>query len=212
MKNLFRLTLLLIVVGFASCKKEEGIAIDPLKPGSVPLLPTSASQFHASIDGVPFALTLGHRYIDTTGQSGSFSSDTIFRVYHSVIFDTVTDEPAAWMYLGTNPFKTAIGHLLPTPAEFNLFFKSGYRPFVDTAITHFKGAAFFWRDTTTDVLWTTLGPQPGAVFRVDTIAPLTIMGQHHVKARMSFNCTLYDGNGAIRNLTNGVFIGIFRNG
>lgn len=216
MKNVFRLVLAVMVLGIASCKKEEGITPTPFTPGTVILKPNSPSQFHASIDGVPFTITLDTTYIDTTSLRGFvIGGDTLGRVYKSILKDTVRQQLAAGVFLGMNSYKMEVpGHILPTPTEFNAFFtkQSGYFPFGDTTVEKMQGAAFFYRDTVNNVMWTTQGPQPGSSFRVDTIAPLTIMGQHHIKARMTFQCKLYDGNGAVRNLTNGVFIGIFRNG
>lgn len=229
MKHFLKLSLFVLVVALASCKKDEDTPIVPLVPGGTTLHPDDPSQFHASIDGMPFSIVLDTTYIDTTGQRNiALGGDTLGRVYFSILQDTVLDEPAAWIYLGMNTFlydgPPAPLHILPTEEEFDYFFTRGmetysdpgtgvgYFPFADTTVEQMRGAAFFYRDTVNDVVWSTQGPQQGSFFHVDTIAPMTIQGQYHVKARMSFSCKLYDGNGAVRNLTNGVFIGIFRNG
>lgn len=219
MKNLFKFTLpLLLLVGMISCSKIEEDTPNPFTPGTVALDPNEISQFHASIDGIPFAFTLPGVGIDTTAETGwTIGGDTLGRIYKSFLVDTVLGQPAVAVYLGKNSFilNTTSNpvHILPTESEFKTFFTqgSGYRTFSDTT-EDMDGAAFFWRDTVNNVTWSTLGPQNGSSFHIDTIAPVTLFGQYHVKARMSFKCTLYDGNGAIRNLTNGVFIGVFRNG
>lgn len=229
MKHFLKLSLFVLVVGLASCKKDEDTPIIPLVPGGITLDANDPSQFHASIDGIPFSIQLDTTYIDTTGERIILlGGDTMGRVYKSILFDTVRNEPAAWIYLGLNKYifdgPPAPIHLLPTEDEFDFFFTNGmetyadpgmgvgYFPFADTTVEAMRGAAFFYRDTVNDVVWSTQGPQNGSYFHVDTIAPLTLFGQYHIKARMTFQCKLYDGSGAVRNLTNGVFIGIFRNG
>lgn len=229
MKQLLKLSLFVLVVALASCKKDEDTPIVPLTPAGISLHPDDPSQFHASIDGIPFSIVLDTTYIDTTGQENfMIGGDTLGRIYHSILKDTVRDEPAAWIHLGLNTFlfdgPPPPLHILPTEDEFDNFFKKGmetyadpgtgkgYFPFGDTTENMMRGAAFFLRDTVNNVIWSTQGPQYGSFLHVDTIAPLDNIGEYYIKARMSFSCKLYDGNGAVRNLTNGVFIGIFRNG
>lgn len=230
MKHLFKLSFLVsVALGFAltSCKKDEDTPITPLTPGGIPLtLGNDSAQFHASLDGIPFSIQLDTIFVNNTDERTMVvGGDTMGRVYKTILQDTVLDEPAAWILLGFNKFiMTTPNHILPTESEFNSFFTTGmqtyadpgtgkaYFPFADTTEQQMRGAAFCLRDTVNDVIWTTQGPQAGSFLHVDTIAARTIMGQYHVKARMTFSCKLYDGSGAVRNLTNGVFIGVFRNG
>lgn len=229
MKHLLKLSFFATVtLGFAltSCKKDEDTPITPLVQTGTPLSPDDSAQFHASIDGVPFSIQLDTIYLNNTDErTVVIGGDTMGRVYKSILQDTILDEPAAGIYLGFNKFiMTVPNHILPTESEFNSFFLTGmetyadpgtgagYFPFADTTEERMRGAAFFLRDTVNNVMWTTQGPQPGSFLHVDTLAPVTLMGQYHVKARLTFSCKLYDGSGAVRNLTNGVFIGVFRNG
>jgi hypothetical protein len=214
MKNLFKLAPVFLLA-LASCSKDVELPANDFSPAFVQLTPTSPTQFNASIDGVPFSLALDDStFIELTDQGGPSSGDTVFRVYHSIIQDTVLDEPAAWVRIGTNKFIITVpSHILPTPIEFNSYFSDENRRFADTAEVKMDGAALYLRDTLNGGVWTTQGPQPGSLFRVDQFVADTIAGQHHIKARMVFRCTLYNSvTGGTRNLTNGVFVGWFRNG
>lgn len=214
MKNLFKLTPVILFLALVSCSKDVELPGNAFVPANGKLTPNSPIQFNASIDGIPYSLVLDDStYMEMTSEGGSqVATDTIARIYHSIIQDTALDERALWVMVGTNRFVFNTNHILPTPTEFNAYFGPQNRMFGDTTDTHLAGAAFFMRDTVADVIWGTQGPQPGSFFRVDEIVADTILGQHHVKARMVFKCMLYDGSGATKSLTNGVFVGLFRNG
>jgi len=214
MKNLFKLTPVILFLALVSCSKDVELPGNPFAPANGKLSPNSPVQFNASIDGVPYSIVLDTTYMPLTNQGGvSISADTIGRIYHSIIQDTILNEPALWVHIGMNRFRVDFpSHILPTDEEFDAYFHANNRFYADTNDVEMEGVAFFMRDTIEDVIWSTLGPQPGSTFRVDQIATdTTFIGQHYIKARMVFKCILYNGSGGTKNLTNGVFVGLFKN-
>ena len=191
----------------SGCSKED-------EPAPVVTTPTtgtgggvtvnSPAQFTGTIDGVNYSYVAGNLdVVNGVGSGINGPGNSLFSsfLYYNVSGATIIDiEKGTLNHSGQNP----------TATEFKNFFTVNSYNFSQNAVSGFD---ITWFDANGDIWGTSFGTgvQTNSTISIDEIKEETILGVYFITAKLSFSCTLYDFNGNSKQLTNGVFVGIFEN-
>jgi hypothetical protein len=93
-------------------------------------------------------------------------------------------------------------------AAFKDFFAPGLYPW---AVFGKDGVSLSWTDENGNH-WSTYnipGDQTGSSFTIISAEDVNGLGIYHIRVKAKFNCKLYDVNGNVKTLTNGIYVGYF---
>lgn len=158
--------------------------------------------YKATIDGVNYSqdITATNDYEPGSGISGQ--DDVIFG-------GGITYAASSTLPLGKTDFgiEKGIMHgfLSATPAKFKAFFPVGNVPYAPTSFST-DGVVVHWTDPA-GVAWTTRNgtvDQTNSTFKILSVQEFVDGGGYQfVKVKVEFSCKLYNGAGAVKQLTNG---------
>lgn len=196
---------LTLVIG---CKKKD---TSDLEPTSFYTTGLDVNSFYGTIDGIDY------EYIEQQDDvSGGVGTNKVLNVgsystakYSTNLYYYDNDEDIAGVDIGTLGFIASDD--TPTNSEFEDFVKKGvYNYSIDAE----DGIEFFWMDDNGTEWSTSLGTanQTGSSFEIVEVKETTsFFGDYTITFRATFNCTLYDGTGQKKVLTNGSYVGSFSN-
>lgn len=191
----------------SACKKDDNDDDDNNNPFEVTI--NSYPQFSGMIDGAEIS------YNSTNGYGLGFGADQDIDTndlttasYDAYLTPSENDTtPLFQVSLGTLSFQN--GTL--TNNQFANLFQVGDYPY---SIDALNGVEIYWRDQN-DTLWSTSFGTANQVGNVFTLTDKQVepdlqgTGYYAVKAKMTFNCTLYDNSGNSKALTDGIFVAYF---
>lgn len=193
------------IIALSSCSKDDD------NNNNQQNNPTTSSSlsFKCQLDGVAFEMTetlLNDIYAETSIDSeinSSASPITTTSYYGSFMYNDATDESAGF----------SIGHITYTDSDpdfalFETLFTSGNRPYVTDLITNNGVSVNLYLN---GVEWsTTLGSadQSGSTFAITGATEKeNFFGVKYLEVEAFFSCTVYDGNGNSKQITNGTYRG-----
>jgi len=216
MKRVTKTVLIVLstIVILSSCGKDED-APAPVVAAPVPVTNpgngtggavtvNSSNQFTGVIDGVNYSFVEGSS--DINNGVGKNSQTMGNASYDSFLYYDTSGNSIFSIEKGTLSF----GGQKPANADFkNYFAVNGYSFSTNAA----SGFTLDWFDTN-QVIWSTsLGTalQTGSTINITEMKEINASGSYYIKTKITFTCTLYDGNGNSKQLTNGVYVGTFEN-
>ncbi|MFT5778386.1 MAG: hypothetical protein ACI837_001342 [Crocinitomicaceae bacterium] len=197
------MALLVLVLAFVSCKKEDPVSV-PVITTPASTSATSSPQFTGSIDGIVVNYLNGYVGYSSGGTLGT-GTPSDFR-YGGVLLNGATLSEVLNVEKGNLNLPSG-GYA--TNAEFGNFFPLGNYGF-DASLLN--GIVLTYYSGGTE--WSTSlgsGDQTGSTFTVVDRLETTVAGDFVVKYKATFNCKIYDGSGAEKLITNGVLVSAFSN-
>lgn len=196
------LVVLSSIVVLSSCSKDEP---DPVVLPTTPTVTVSSNnQFTGDIDGTAYSYVEGTSDVYSALGKNSIAMGTAS--YDSFLYFDASGNSIFAIEKGTLSFNGQ----KPTDSDFKNFFTvTNYGYSVDAV----SGFMIDWFDANQTKWSTSLGAatQSNSTISIDEIEEVNASGAYFIKAKFSFTCTLYDGNGNSKQLTNGVYIGTFEN-
>jgi hypothetical protein len=211
------LLIILLMAGLlsvTSCKKDKDKEPTPTPmPTPTPTALTINSSYRAtySLDGTAVSNVYGDAGFNMSyGAGGGISSDGINP--STRYFDgSVTDANDKGITITKGTLSVASGGY-PSDTAFRAFFPAGSYSYSPAGAVNPAGIVVGYYDGTT--FWTTdkgTANQTGSAFSIVASQNVTGRSDYTMKVYATFNCKLYDGNGNVKTLTSGVFIGDFAN-
>jgi hypothetical protein len=213
-KSKVLITVLAVLFVFASCKKSNSTSSNNNNSNNNNSNTNNDSTaytyyYQATINDTVYkqTCTATNNYIpgsslDGGGPSASFSAD-IAPDADSIPLNETAFGITKGVYLDYTDV---------TDSSFKAFFSPGVYPFA--ASFGASGITIGWTDKA-GVDWESNnapGTQTGSNFtitKVENTTGASYNGTYYITVTATFNCTLYDGNGNSRTVTNGTFVGIF---
>ena len=168
---------------------------------------TTPCTVSATIGGSPFSFTEdGATYQVAVGSSGNVNTPPTptDKIYSCDYYNDATSQSIFSIQKGTLSF---LGNIADS-ATFTAFFpKTSYNYSTNAA----NGIDISWWDAG-NVQWSTgfgAATQTGSTFTVTEMISKKVLGYQDVKIKGTFNCTLYDGSGNSKTVTNGNFVAVF---
>lgn len=197
------IALCVIVILISSCKKEGAEA--PVPNPSAILNINSIYQANFTLDGTQKSYVYGNgNFHSNFGGWDHTPIDTLdYFIYSSAIGDTA----GVGVTIKLGPIKALMGYR-PDYSDFATLYSSDTVSYI--SLLSRRSVIVEYRDGTK--LWdSSYGNQIGSNFKivetqVDTLLSGTTI---YLKTHMTFNCKLYDADGNVKILTNGLFIGSF---
>lgn len=210
MKKLFYLAVIISL--HSSCKKSSDEETAPTTNNSssaTTLTVNSTSQVKFNSNGTATQILSGVVNAQTSSGLTGFPPDSTLRAYGSAFVTFPGSQTVFEIKLG---FVKYLGDTLSGTA-FQSFMANGPRSYVNDT-EQFKGVVI--SQYINGVLWATnlgSGIQTGSSFNI-VDKQVTYNSTNYItycKTLITFNCTLYDGNGNSIVITNGEFVGSFGN-
>lgn len=178
--------------------------------GGSSLTINSTPQFKATIDGASVNYIAGANNLEEAlGAEKSINlPNPTTAIYTTSLYSNTTSVSMSGLKIGTLSYT---GSSVASDTEFDNFISVGSHSYsVDAA----NGVHISWYDAGTSSYWTTSlgsGNQTGSTFNITQVAPTNLIGNHYVKFIATFSCTLYNGSGSSKSVTNGTYVGYFEN-
>ncbi len=197
--------LILLIFGLAvlaGCKKDSDNNSTPA------LTVDSAPQAKFKIDGTDVSVVETADITNSTSKSASLAipPDSSSASYGTGFYDDANSTDVFGVDVGRLEF---LGNM-PTDADFEALLLGSKNYISDPDV--FNGVALYYYIN--GVKWATnlgTGIQTGSTFTFTDQKTQTSLGFTNVTVLANFNCTLYDGAGNSKVVTDGVFVGAFEN-
>ncbi|MCB9334809.1 MAG: hypothetical protein H6586_01555 [Flavobacteriales bacterium] len=205
-KKIFVLSLVLTTI-MSSCSKDEDSTPDSTVSvvsnptgGTGGTIPTSDYYFRINVDGTEVLFQSGiNNYASAAGESGG-SATAGYREEQSSQLQQVFSSTNIGGYTVVKVLATQ-----PTQcSDLSSIFNIGVQPFGST-INETNGVVVFYVDGS-GVYWSTdlgVGTQTGSNFEITELSTNSGIESEKI-TKAIFNCTLYDGNGNSKTVTNGL--------
>ncbi|HNS13192.1 MAG TPA: hypothetical protein PKM97_11315 [Bacteroidia bacterium] len=205
------LTLLVIAfLGLLSCSKNEKDTVSPSPAPSTTINVNSPSQYSIVFDGTTYSHIDGVQdFQESVGWSSSLATfpDTSSTTFSSGLENINSNIESFYIELGRVYF---LGNEVDT-SVFKSFLQTGARNYsVDPA----NGVSIGFTDPSGTYWSSSLGSanQNGSLFSITEYKALgMVLWSYQVKIKATFNCKVYDFNGNVKTVTDGVYVGVFEN-
>ena len=208
-----------IILIFSSCSKDDSSPTPTPTPttpttgggsGDGSLTINSTPQFKATIDGANVSYIAGANDIEEIlGADKSINlPNPTTAIYTTSLYSNTTSIDYSGLKIGTLSYS---GSSTASESEFDNFISVGSHSY---SVNAANGVHISWYDVGTSSYWTTslgTGNQTGSTFNITQVAPTNLLGNHYVKFIATFSCTLYNGSGSSKSVTNGTYVGYFEN-